>query len=294
MSLRTQRGRPGVALGQQLVTRRFHPIHPGKGAVQVAEQIKKMIQDGRLAPGQRLPSVAQLAAAFGLSRPTVREGLQALAALGFLRVRQGVGTFVADHASTRDDPAYWLPWLHAHREDVLAVLEVREALEVKSAALAAAAVRRKAPGARERLQALEQTLTRMTAALVGPDLSGLEQADLEFHALVAELAGNPYLLRLSRSINQVFGDRRAVLALPGRAQRSVAQHREILRAIHEGDSERAGAAMGRHLQSTMGSVRALRVREARGRTLRGPVSPVAVARTRMTTSGERRRVTRWA
>ena len=236
---------------------KFHPVQTSSSSAQVVEQIRRLIEKGELAPGARLPSERDLALRFGVSRPTIREALRGLVTLRLLEARQGSGTFVSAHVTTDDDPAHWLPWLTAHHEDVLALLEVREALETKSAALAAVALAARNPGTQKTLKALTTNVEAMAAAAEQHDLAGLERRDLEFHSLLAELTHNRYLLNLSRSINHVFADRRAVMAIPGWAQHSVEQHRIILAAVRAGDTAGATAAMAIHMESTKARVRDL-------------------------------------
>jgi len=242
----------------------FIPIHTTRIAQQVADQIRAMVKSSQLGPGERLPPIHELARQFDVSRATVREAIQVLSALGYLKVKHGVGIFVAEDVHQLDDPSFWVPWLDAHRTEVLALLEVREALEVKSATLAAAAVRDSREVTRELLQSLETNLAQMEEAVTKYDINTLERLDIEFHTLIAELGANPYLLRLSKSINYLFADRRAVLALPGRGEQSLVEHHQILDAIQRGDAEAAGEAMARHLKSTKESVRMLRLKMGSG------------------------------
>ena len=240
------------------MTVNFRPIRLQTSVQQVAEQIRKLIQEGQLPPGAHLPSVRDLAVRFGVSQSTVREAIHILAALGLVDVRHGRGTFVASPATDgARDPAAWLPWLEAHRDDVLALLEVREVLETKAAALAARAVATGSPEVMRHLSALEGNVKEMMDAADRRDIFALEQIDLAFHGAIADLAGNPYLVYLLRSLNYLFADRRAVMALPGRALQSAGQHRLILEAIKAGDASEAAERMSRHLQSTIASVRAL-------------------------------------
>jgi len=232
----------------------FTPVKRVQGSRLVVGQIKRRIDEGLLKPGQRLPSERELAAQFGVSRATLREAVQSLASLGLLEVRQGVGTIVSPHATTADDPAYWLPWLTTHREDVMALLEVREAVEAKSAALAARAVSGAQPGVAAILAELERNLEEMASAVERDDTLALERLDLEFHSLLAQAGGNKYLLKLARSVNHVFADRRAVMSIPGRGSRSLAEHRSILKAVTAGDAAAAAAAMTSHLESTRAAV----------------------------------------
>jgi GntR family transcriptional repressor for pyruvate dehydrogenase complex len=237
------------------------PIRHQTSASQAVQQIRQLIRERSLKPGDRIPSVRDLATSLGVSTATILEAVQILSTLRLVDVRQGRGIFVAPLAGTTDDPAYWLPWLEAHRDDVLALLEVREVLETKAAALAADAVMSRGASVSARLEALRHTVGAMEAAAQKGDLGRLEQADLQFHSLVAELAGNPYLTYLSGSVNHIFADRRAVMALSGRAAQSSQQHRQIIEAICAGDSKRAADAMSRHLASTIASVRNIRARE---------------------------------
>ncbi len=232
----------------------FTPVRRVHGSRQVVEQIKKLVDEGDLSPGQRLPAERELAARFGVSRATLREAVQSLSSLGLLEVRQGVGTIVSPHATTLEDPAYWLPWLTAHREDVVALLEVREALETKSAALAAGAVAQGRPGVAAILLALERNLEEMGKAVERSDIMSLERLDLEFHSLLAQVGGNKYLLRLARSVNHVFADRRAIMSIPGRGGRSLAEHRPILAAVRSGRPAAAAEAMASHIVSTRATV----------------------------------------
>ena len=70
---------------------------PSLGARErVENHVRRLIETGDLHPGDRLPAERELARALGVSRPTVRSGLKALAAMGVVRSRRGAGTFIAD------------------------------------------------------------------------------------------------------------------------------------------------------------------------------------------------------
>src|SRR5262245_46797479 len=66
------------------------------GADQVVAHVRGLIERKRLRPGDRLPAERDLAAQIGVSRPTVRMGLHALAAMGCVESRHGSGTFIPD------------------------------------------------------------------------------------------------------------------------------------------------------------------------------------------------------
>jgi len=236
---------------------KFQPVQTSSSSAQVVEQIRRLIQEGELAPGSRLPSERELAQRFGVSRPTVREAIQSLASLHLLEVRQGLGTFVSAKVTTLEDPAFWVPWLSAGGGNALHLHEVREALAAKTAALAARAVATGRQGAAEALAALAANLEQMAAAAARPDPVALEQLDLEFHALLAEMGENPFLVKLAKSLNHVFRYRHAVIRVPGAAPQSLEDHRSIVAAVRAGDAEAAALAMSRHMDSTRSRLRDL-------------------------------------
>ena len=102
----------------------------------IVEQLETMILEGTLQPGQRLPPERALAEQFGVSRPSLREAVQRLAAKGLLISRQGGGNFVTEHlGASFSDPLIRLlenrP--EAHRD----LLEFRRTLEADCAYYAA-------------------------------------------------------------------------------------------------------------------------------------------------------------
>ena len=106
-------------------------------ALELVDSLGDRIRDGRLAPGDKLPTEAEIMAQFGVSRTVVREALSKLQASGLVQTRHGIGTFVigfADGATFRIAP-----------EQVATVLE-RGAPRGRHAA-----PRRRRPGARHRL-----------------------------------------------------------------------------------------------------------------------------------------------
>jgi len=157
---------------------------------QIATAIGESIVSGALAVDERLPNEAELAAQFGVSRPTVREALKRLAAKHLIRSRRGVsgGNFVTLPSSrqVRSDLSTTATLLVSHGVFSLGeVAESRRLLETACARLAAE--RRDA----DHLAALRDALARQTR----PDLSDEEfcEADVAFHRVIVRAAGNPVL-----------------------------------------------------------------------------------------------------
>src|SRR4030095_13642435 len=84
-------------------------VRPDQAAGRVVEHVRRLIEDGQLHPGDRLPPERDLAVEIGVSRPSLRSGLQKLGALGVVVPRQGAGTFVSDGAPRLPNGAAGLP-----------------------------------------------------------------------------------------------------------------------------------------------------------------------------------------
>src|SRR5881392_4207130 len=139
---------------------------------QVVAFVRDLIVRGRLRPGDRLPGERELATQIGVSRPTVRAGLHALAAMGVVRSRQGSGTFIpAGPPALAPEPLRFLAALHGFtRGDMY---ETRRLLEVGAAGLAAD---RATP---EQLAAMADEVTSLFAVMDDPQRFLVH--DLDFH-----------------------------------------------------------------------------------------------------------------
>jgi DNA-binding FadR family transcriptional regulator len=73
-----------------------YPVRQRTTAEEIAVQIREMIHRAELRPGEQLPPERELARMLGVSRPTLRAGISALASMGVVRSRPGAGTFVVE------------------------------------------------------------------------------------------------------------------------------------------------------------------------------------------------------
>ncbi len=213
----------------------------GRRYLQVAQQLADQINAGDYATGERLPPERDLATQLGVSRTTVREALLALEIMRFIEIRVGSGVYVlSEHLRDRN------------RGDLIAtdavgpweVLEARRVVEGHSAY--AAAQRATEP----QLDAIEATVDRMAAAI--DDIPVFDQADVEFHALIAQAAGNgvieSYVAHLWRMRESNLWSRWYDLTRkPSNRRRSVQDHRDILRAMRRRMPENAKTAMQAHI-----------------------------------------------
>lgn len=206
---------------------------------QIATQIRRLLLEGKLKPGQRLPTESELAEKFGASRASVREALSALESEGLLERRKNGGTFLRRFSLNRVLSAVEFP-RKLDRELFADLVEARQMLEIQIVELAA-------------LRADHQDLQRIERALeiMGEDLaahrSGLE-ADILFHQCLAAATKNQVLTGLSRSIGRMMQKTRArTLDVPGRLAQCLKEHREIYEAVRDHDSERGRRLIKEHL-----------------------------------------------
>jgi GntR family transcriptional repressor for pyruvate dehydrogenase complex len=203
-------------------------------------QIKQMILDGRLRPGDRLPPEKELSESLGLSRSSLREAVKALEIIRVLDVRRGDGTYV-----TSLEPGLLLEAMSfvvdLHEDaSVLELFAVRRILEPAAAAIAA-------------MKATDADVERLSETLkaVSPDaaIEALVEHDLEFHHGIAELTGNGYLTSLLDGLSS--GTQRARvwrgLTEANVAERTLAEHGAILEAIRAHDAELVRARVAVHI-----------------------------------------------
>jgi len=202
--------------------------------------IKQMITDGRLAPGQQLPSERALSEMLGLSRPTVREAIRALVAMHILEVRPGTGTFVSSlDLEELLRPMHFVLGLQTE-QSLDDLFEVRLLLEPDAAALAA---ERALP---EEIEAIRQAVEATQDANISHE--ELLRSDVELHRAIAEASHNPLLVSLLASISALGYESRAMtVKIPGVAERTHLEHEAIADAIGARAPDRARAAMLEHV-----------------------------------------------
>jgi len=202
---------------------------------QVVNHIRAKIEDGTLQPGDRIPPEREFAKMLKISRASLRTGIGYLAAMGVMKVRHGVGTFVADGPPEIGKSSLGLLGaLHGFKH--WQMFEVRKLLETSLAALAAER------GKEEHYTILAEELAEMYATIDEP-------AQYLIHD-IAEASGNPILAALMETVSTALYDERRKTAERARDRKnSLEAHREIYRAIRGGHPTEARNAMERHLHS---------------------------------------------
>ena len=214
---------------------------------EVVDSLAASIREGRMQPGEKLPTEAEIMVRFDVSRTVVRESLSRLQASSLVETRHGIGTFVlAQHDTgnfkiTAED--------FATVDDVISVLELRISLETEAAGLAA---QRRTD---ENLRAMENALHAFQDSI---DIdSDAVPPDFQFHMEVARSTGNRHFADLMTYLGTMIIPRTRINttqnAPEGRLnylQRVNSEHESIYNAIRNQDSEAARAAMRTHLSNS--------------------------------------------
>jgi len=231
-------------------------------ANQVIEHVRRLIERGELRPGDRLPAERELAVRIGVSRPTVRVGLRALAAMGVVRTRHGAGTFVTEFPVLDSEPLSFLAALHGFTRDEM--YEARRILEVGAAALAA---ERATP---DQMTTISEEIANLFASMEDPQAFLVH--DIRFHRAVAAASGNPIVASLVEMVAALYYDQRRKTAerATGRNLRDAAEmHRRVYQAIRSRNPEEARGAMNEHLLTSR-AYQAEEERSGRGDTSAAP------------------------
>lgn len=214
---------------------------------QLTKALRAHIDGGELKPGDKLPSELELVERYGVSRTVVREAISSLRASGFVATQQGVGAFVLQRSGWPALPAEDTnPDL---LQEIINVLELRIALEVEAAALAA---HRRKP---QHIERMRKALDQMAEMIEASD--DAIAPDLRFHQAVAEATGNSHFTHLFSYLGALLIPRARVPSFRFYAADPVEyllrvnrEHEEIYQAIHRQDSDASRSAMRLHLSNS--------------------------------------------
>ncbi len=216
------------------------PVRRSKVYEEVAARIRRLIADGHLKPGDKLPPERELASMLGVSRTSVRDAIRTLEMAGLLEPRQGEGTIVRE-LSTKNLVAPLASALLTRRDLLADLLAVRKMLEPP---IAREAARHATP---DEIRQMEATLARQAAKVEVGSLTIDE--DSAFHDIIARASRNQVVLKVVDVLMDLVREgRERSLQVKGRPQRSLRGHRQILEAIRRHDGDAAERAMLNHLE----------------------------------------------
>jgi GntR family transcriptional repressor for pyruvate dehydrogenase complex len=218
---------------------RLRPVSPQTVAYQVAEQLRNLVTSGEYKPGDRIPSERELALRLGVGRPAVREALRELKTQSLLVAGRGAqGTTVASLPS----PSFAEPMaalIGQGAERIIELMEVRSAVEIEAAGLAAR-------------RATLEDLHHLSVLVAHSSERLTPEEDVAFHAAIADATHNPLFERVIQEPVGLLHDHMAAIFdvyynEPGGAVALQQQHDAIRQAIRSGDEAKARRAMRHHL-----------------------------------------------
>ena len=230
------------------------PIRTKRLYEEIVEQIRLLIADGKLKPGDKLLAERELADRFQVSRASVREAIRTLEMLGVIDIRPGEGTYIRE-TETDDIIRPLAMFMAVERSSVIDMFEMRRIFETATASLAAQRA------TEQEILEIEATLENMKAHLNLQDPEKGEGFDAAFHFAIAEATHNTLLSKLFKTISEDFSKansaarRRLYLDNVKNPQRIIDQHSNILKAIQARSPKGAAEAMRVHLKFAEGELR---------------------------------------
>ncbi|WP_249366396.1 FadR/GntR family transcriptional regulator [Neobacillus rhizophilus] len=218
---------------------------PRKKAYEVViDQIKESFLNGKLPPGEKLPTERELAGFFNISRTSVREALRKLEIEGFIEIRQGSGTFIKAVPIPDSKSDFSFSIVNNKKKLIFEMLELRRVLEVECAFLASL---------RATTDDLEQILDSLELMRNSNDDVELGlRADVNFHKNIVRASHNSIFLQLIQSLSERMEDtiratRKLRLTDSESVEDTFDEHKQIYLAIATGDSLLAKQLMEKHI-----------------------------------------------
>ncbi len=216
-------------------------IKKKKLADEVIDEIKRMIQSGKLKEGDKLPNQTEFAAQLGVSRTSLREAFNTLCVLGVLEQRQGYGTIVKSRFSALYADQLSAPFI-ADEKSTMELLEARQFIEIGAARLAAK------NATKELIHKMGVLIDEMAEAGQEQDTQRLSDQDINFHFLIAQATQNRVMIHLLANIRSLMEKfmHEAFLVLHDQ-KRYLKAHRDIYEAIKQRNSQKASILMKKHI-----------------------------------------------
>ena len=226
----------------------------GRGRVSLSEHLSQgvlsLIRDRGLEPGDRLPSVRELADHFGVATPTMREALRLLEMAGNLDIRHGSGIFVR-----RPESRLMLTNPYARSLDTRTILDLLESRLLIEPPVAELAARNASKAQLDHLAALLEDAEKHLSGQDAADVI-LGVANMRFHRGIADGADNAILADVVFTLTEVhIKEQMAVLDLYNNRRRDHDQHKQILEALMRRDAPGARELMTGHLADVVAVVR---------------------------------------
>ena len=247
------------------MTRNNHESHETHRTMQVVNHVRSLIEDGTLKPGDKIPPERDFARTLKISRASLRAGIGYLAALGVMKIKHGVGTFIADGPPDFGRTSLSLVGaLHGFQS--WQMFEARIIIESGLASLAAER------GKDEHHAALAEEVAEMFACVSNPNEFLVH--DVLFHRIVAQASGNPILAGIMETVTtSMYDKRRKTVEHAIDLHECAEMHRDIYRAIRGRKPLDARKLMEQHLRMAQAAQGMERIPNKRTRVLNSDRKP---------------------
>jgi GntR family transcriptional repressor for pyruvate dehydrogenase complex len=222
----------------------FQTVKSNKISENIVEQIRKAILEGRLKPGDKLPSEKELMKNLKVSKATLREALRSLEVLGFLEIRKGVsgGPFVTevDMKKARDSFANFLHFKNLSLKDLSEVRLILEPYVAEKAVLAIT---------EEDLRRLKKLIEECEYVLKNDIPIESRKNEIEFHRVIGSVTGNPILMFILDFVENLLIDTKEILQ-PSQefSKRVLNAHKRIYKALLERNPKKVREEMVKHVK----------------------------------------------
>ena len=191
--------------------------------------LEEEILAGELEKGDSLTEIA-LSKRLGVSRTPIRGALHRLKEDGLVEIAPNKGAVV----------------LGVDKDDLIDIYKVRNRLEGLASASAAKSI------SKEDLEKLRESVELSEFYISRGDTEKVKELDTAFHQMIYKSSGNRQLESILTELHRKIKTyRKLSLSVSGRIEKSIAEHREILRAIENGDAELADALTSRHIERAL-------------------------------------------
>jgi len=203
-----------------------------------------MIVADNFEPGDKFYSENELTKKLQVSRSSVREAIRILEVTGKVTVRHGKGVYITDTNAVKLQP--FIDWLKTNENSITDIFEVNLIIEPKAAAYAA----QKADSGD--IRKIEEICTQFESYAKHKNTVEMINHDRDFHRRLAKATKNPTLHALVESMTSSFPyGGISSLHIPERIEKTIHEHRSIIKAVKNRDKEGAEQAMIHHLENAL-------------------------------------------
>jgi GntR family transcriptional repressor for pyruvate dehydrogenase complex len=222
----------------------FDNVRYNKAPQQIISQIRKLILDGKLLPGDKLSPENKLMEQFSVSKQTLREALRALEFIGLIEINKGTnGGATIVEMDSQIALELLANFLYFKKLSIHHLAEARKVLEPYAASVAAESM---PDSEKDTLRDLiELAKEKYSDKNLSPNAFNY---DLKFHCVIANSTKNPLLMLIVDFIESLMADSKSLVKPNKKMLASIiGAHERVYQAIVERDSDRARTEMSRHI-----------------------------------------------